>query len=627
MGSFSLRAKLSAGFGISLLALLALGVISYMAQQRIICIVGSLTQQDLPAIDVATAIERSSLSVAGLTSKYIATRDPAVLPEIANHLEALRAELAKAQGLAGNSAGSELSRAHQTAVSLEEKFSKTLTEAKRLSGVMDVAYRRAMEAAEIFTRGIVEMRLAELDGLSSELAIGASDSDIEKRVARLSASLEVSKVSEVIVRQGLEATVERNFSALTKTFDKFGDFFTHLKKIRGLTTFEGNLKKIDELEKSTTAYKSGLEEFANSWSAQVHLAEHELAPTATKLAAIAQDLGKTSLGSIDAHGTSITSIGHSAQRQLWFGLIGAILLLIASAVAITRSISRSLTRLIAAISAGSDQVTSAATQLSSASQSLAGASSQQAAALEETSSSLEEMSAMTRGNADNSKQADSLMGETARVVLEANRFMDDLNISMKEVSTASEETAKIIKTIDEIAFQTNLLALNAAVEAARAGETGAGFAVVADEVRNLAMRAAEAAKNTANLIEGTVSKVKGGSDMVDKTAAAFKQVAASTDKVKNLVGEIAASSNEQAQGVDQINKAVNEMNSITQEVASNAEASAASSEDLNAQAQQMNGYVDELTAIVEGGGNGSRKAHLSLKPAIFQLPAMDTQDR
>jgi methyl-accepting chemotaxis protein len=196
------------------------------------------------------------------------------------------------------------------------------------------------------------------------------------------------------------------------------------------------------------------------------------------------------------------------------------------------------------------------------------------------------------------------MGETARIVDTANSSMGDLTKSMKEVSTASEETAKIIKTIDEIAFETNLLALNAAVEAARAGEAGAGFAVVADEVRNLAMRAAEAAKNTANLIEGTVSKVKEGSEVVGKTAEAFTQVADSTTKVKELVAEIAAASNEQAAGVDQINKAVEEMNGVTQQVAANAEESASASEELTAQSEQMQGVVGDLVALVGSRTNG-----------------------
>ncbi|MDD2900943.1 MAG: methyl-accepting chemotaxis protein [Syntrophales bacterium] len=283
---------------------------------------------------------------------------------------------------------------------------------------------------------------------------------------------------------------------------------------------------------------------------------------------------------------------------------GAILLGALIAFFLTRSITRPVNRIINGLNDGSDQVASASIQVSSSSQSLAQGSSEQAAALEETTSSLQEMASMARSNAESARQADVLMGETARVVDTANSSMGDLTRSMKDVSASSEETAKIIKTIDEIAFQTNLLALNAAVEAARAGEAGAGFAVVADEVRNLAMRAAEAAKNTANLIEGTVNKVKEGSEVVQKTAEAFSQVADSTTKVKELVAEIAAASNEQAAGVDQINKAVEEMNGVTQQVAANAEESASASEELNAQSEQMKTMVGELVALVGGQTNG-----------------------
>ncbi len=267
-----------------------------------------------------------------------------------------------------------------------------------------------------------------------------------------------------------------------------------------------------------------------------------------------------------------------------------------------------LTKVTTGLSDAVDEVNRAAGGISGVSQSLAQGSSEQAASLEETSASLEEMASMTRTNADNARQADALMGEAARVVETANSSMSQLATSMEDVSAASQETAKIIKTIDEIAFQTNLLALNAAVEAARAGEAGAGFAVVADEVRALAMRAAEAAKNTATLIEGTVSKVKDGSELMAKTAGVFSQVTGSTGKVKELVAEIAAASAEQSQGVDQINKAVNEMNTVTQQTAANAEESASASEELNAQSEQMRGYVAELNTIVGGnstvGGNG-----------------------
>lgn len=205
------------------------------------------------------------------------------------------------------------------------------------------------------------------------------------------------------------------------------------------------------------------------------------------------------------------------------------------------------------------------------SQNLSEAASEQAAALEETSSSLEEMSSMTHQNAENTARANELMTKAQEVAKKANLSMDDLTGSMKEMAQASEQTQKIVKTIDEIAFQTNLLALNAAVEAARAGEAGAGFAVVASEVRNLAVRAAEAAKNTSNLMVDIVNRIKSGSNLVAVTNSAFQQLSTSSAQVVEVMGQIAAASREQTQGIDQINKAVAEMNTVTQQNAASAQ--------------------------------------------------------
>jgi methyl-accepting chemotaxis protein len=217
------------------------------------------------------------------------------------------------------------------------------------------------------------------------------------------------------------------------------------------------------------------------------------------------------------------------------------------------------------------------------------------------------MSSMTKQNADNARQADDLMKEANQVVQKADHSMSELIHSMEEISKASEETSKIIKTIDEIAFQTNLLALNAAVEAARAGEAGAGFAVVADEVRNLAMRAADSARSTADLIEGTVKKVKDGGNLVTTTNEAFSEVTQSAAKVGDLVGEIAAASKEQAEGIEQVNKAVVEMDKVVQQNAANAEESASASEEMNAQAEQMKDFVGNLITMVGSGTKGSKK--------------------
>ncbi len=267
-------------------------------------------------------------------------------------------------------------------------------------------------------------------------------------------------------------------------------------------------------------------------------------------------------------------------------------------VIFTIRLVKPINRIVMGLSDGSDQVASASAQVSESSQHLAEGSSEQASSLEETSSSLEEMSSMTKQNADNANHAKAMMNEARGVVEKANAQMAQLAEAIGQITRSSEETGKIIKTIDEIAFQTNLLALNAAVEAARAGEAGAGFAVVADEVRNLALRSAEAARNTSDLIEKTIKAVKNGNEMTASTQEAFRANAELSGKISQLVDEIATASEEQAHGIQQVNTAVAEMDKVTQQTAANAEESASAAEEMNAQAQQMRMYVEELAAVV-----------------------------
>ncbi|MFH1019114.1 MAG: methyl-accepting chemotaxis protein [Pseudomonadota bacterium] len=316
----------------------------------------------------------------------------------------------------------------------------------------------------------------------------------------------------------------------------------------------------------------------------------------------------------------------------------ALALIMTPLILISRSVIKAVSKVSRELDEASDQVAAAAGEVSSSSQTLAGGASEQAAAVEQTSAALEEVGAMIKQDADHARQADDLMKEANTVIMSADESMKKLTASMQEISVASAQTQKIVKTIDEIAFQTNLLALNAAVEAARAGEAGAGFAVVADEVRNLAMRAAEAAKNTSDLIEGTVQKVNTGSTLVQETSESFNVAAESTNRIGTIITEIAGSASQQANAVTQVTKAIHEIDTVTQSNAAAAEESASASEELSAQAEMLKGSVRNLLEMV-GGAEGPTQARpetrnlkrppaparKALPPAAKKLPPKGTK--
>jgi len=249
---------------------------------------------------------------------------------------------------------------------------------------------------------------------------------------------------------------------------------------------------------------------------------------------------------------------------------------------------------------GTEHVVAAAGQVATSAQGLSQASTHQAASLQETSASMEEMASMTRKNAENAIQAAELTTDVAQQVRSANDALSGMVTSMTAIRESSNKVAKIIKVIDEIAFQTNILALNAAVEAARAGEAGMGFAVVAGEVRNLAQRSAQAAKDTASLLEESIARSQEGTGRVEQVATSIAAITDNVARVKGMVEEVRQASGQQAQGIDQVTQAIAQMESVTQTTAATAEESAAASEELNAQAEQSMAVVRRLETLVSG---------------------------
>jgi methyl-accepting chemotaxis protein len=296
-----------------------------------------------------------------------------------------------------------------------------------------------------------------------------------------------------------------------------------------------------------------------------------------------------------------------------------IILSVILAWGITAGINRTLKQIADNLSSAAGQTAVASARLASSSETLARGSDGQASSIVETSASVEEISSMTRLTAENVSKAKDMAADTINVAGKAMKSMGMMTQAIDEIKKSSDATAKIVKTIDEIAFQTNLLALNAAVEAARAGDSGKGFAVVAGEVRNLAMRCAEAAKNTAQLIEESVGKAGNGVEISRKTAAELDEIFKEAKEINSLLEDISSASSQQAEGISQIGAAASELEHVTQSNSQLAQETADSSEELSAQAEEMKRLVTRLLVIVRG----SRAAETAApeRPHNPSLPA------
>jgi methyl-accepting chemotaxis protein len=505
-------------------------------------------------------------------------------------------------------------------------YAASVEETAQATQTLGAAYETTARATADFHKQVGAILAGQYEKASRDVKAAAAQEKVLERLFKIETCNAMLVGADRLRLAATRAYATRDAAAMSGQAEVYGDIDKRMAEVRPTFTQPADVAAIDAAQAAAKALQKANEDLATVVTTMGEIGKRRYAAGERMAATAIGLMGAAGEGIATASNDSVASAKAASATALWgLGLASAIG--IAFGLVIIRSINRALTAMVGTLSAGAEQTSAAAGQVSSSSQSLAQGASEQAASLEETSSSLEEMSSMTKRNAHTAQQASALSAEAKAAADKGNAAMGRMSAAIGDIQRSAGETAKIIKTIDEIAFQTNLLALNAAVEAARAGEAGKGFAVVAEEVRNLAMRSAEAAKTTNALIEGSVNNARNGVAIAAEVGATLGEIVVASQKVNGLIAEIAAASGEQANGIGQVNTAVTQMDQVTQGNAAAAEECAAAAEELSSQAEQLAAVVGELTALVgikstPAAGRSRRtpepvraKAHAVAKPA------------
>ena len=559
-----------------------------------------LASQTVPQVRIANEIERSTLATMRHLKVSELTLDGKALEAGLSSLEQVDLGLAQADEHFKNyphltAFGAATVRASglvREFRALVEKTRTNITQTVATRDALNAAAKRMMEGARSFEHARPDsLAIHEVLLLGTETRLNAWKAQAMDDDKALELALMSLASTEAELNKLRQATRQEDLNRfLDDSLENGKDFGVQVKLLQAA------MKEGDELGKVRAATGSQVSE----------------ASKAVAAAGITDTMART------------TNVASALSRVKWVvlaGLFAAIGLSMLLAFTVTRGITRPVNRIISSLSGASEQVASVSSQVSSSSQQLADGASQQASNLEEVSSPLEEVTSMARQNADHARKANSAAKRAAEAANHGASSMTRMSEAMQKIRSSATETAKIVKTIDEIAFQTNLLALNAAVEAARAGEAGRGFAVVAEEVRNLAQRSAEAAKTTAALIEEAQRNAEGGAAISEQVHGILREIVAGASEVTSLVADVVAASEQQTSGVTQINTAVSQMDRITQSNAANAEESAAASEQLSAQAIELNEMVEQLGRLVNGAGAPVARQPVTRRQAHRSAPA------
>ncbi len=596
----SLGTRIGIGFACLILIAAALGTIAVWNMTNVEEHARELSTEDIPMVALGNNVERHSLKTMFAMRGYMYTGNEVFWTEGQKELQDVRKYLEDIRKLAEKSTDqqSALAAAKQMKDDAEH-YSRLATDTQGTIVRLSELHTLMDEQSALYQQEAAAYLKTMGDTLISEIVEGKEMSTLIERFSKVIWGNEIIALGNEVHIASLQAEARRDPKTIQEALPVFDKMEKLLDEVEALTRQEANRRQLEKIRAAARQYKQAMLDTLQAWDEQTKLNE-DRGKVVNNVLAGAEKIAQDGMKACTLVADEAVASLHRSSTIMISGLVVALIVGVLMAVFITRSITKPINAVIESLRAGANQVSAASGQVSESSQQMAEGASEQASSLEETSSSLEEMASMTRQNADSANQCNSLMGEAKQVVGEMAHAMEDMSSAIQKIKTSSNETAKIIKTIDEIAFQTNLLALNAAVEAARAGEAGKGFAVVAEEVRNLARRSAEAAKQTAALLEESQKNSESGVTVAGRVNDALGKTVNNAGKVAQLISEIMAASNEQAQGIDQINTAVSQMDKVTQSNAANAEESASASEELNAQAGQLNDLVNQLVRIVSG---------------------------
>ena len=611
--TMTLGKRISIGFGILVFITLILGAIGVINMRGASHGAAKLSDIYVPEVEVASTVLKLANQIRYDMRGYANREDEASLANVKKNFIELKNELAKAEVFGKKYQLKELLDNEKIASKGLAEYMASAGRIEKALGQKKIYDDKMGESSALFLKNVDDYLKTQDKKLRAEIEEKAPASKIIARVEKIAT---MHKIIEVITYSrifGQRAQAKNDIAMLEGAIQKF-DALYKLVEVLKTTTSNGedmdDLKNIEAAAKSYEAMLKGfvavMQEVAKESAVLIKVAADVL-----NVAEAVSDLGLNDVTKISRESTdSLTN----ASNVMVVGLIIAFILGVLIAFYIIRTIVKVVVDSVKSLSEGTSQVVSASEQISSASVSLAEGASSQASSVEEVSATIEQATASNNQNADNSREANILAQHSNDAAKLGNQRVGDLMVAMEKITDSSQKIAKIIKTIDEIAFQTNLLALNAAVEAARAGEHGLGFAVVAEEVKNLAERSAGAAKEITSIIEASIDQVKAGTEVANKTKESFSEILNGIKKTSDLIGEIAISAKEQAEGMNQIAVAMGSVDQITQQNASASEETAAAADELNAQAISMLESVAEMAALAGFNINGKESYKTTSAP-------------